>query len=108
MARHRKDRTLAVIAGSLLRRENEQSGQDPRQAPRHAAGRASGQSALSSQPMGQPGGQPVPLSGTCSCGRERHNVMIPGIVGDRWFRNVFTQCDCGEVMMLTIGQRPSQ
>jgi hypothetical protein len=44
------------------------------------------------------------LNGTCVCGRERRNVTVPGIVGDRWFRSVFTQCECGEVLLLTAGE----
>jgi hypothetical protein len=109
MARHRRDRTFAILAGTLLRREDGQASADQREAPRHAAGAsASGRGGLTPSPAGPPSGEPVPLSGTCSCGRERNNVTLPGIVGDRWFRNVFTQCECGEVMMLTIGQRPTR
>src|ERR1700728_3123163 len=69
MARHRRDRTFAVIAGSLLGREGDQAGSEHREAPKHAAGaNASGRGGLTSAPSGQPSGAPVPLSGTCSCG----------------------------------------
>jgi hypothetical protein len=47
---------------------------------------------------------PIRLNGRCACGRELRDVTIPGIVGDRWFRSVFTQCDCGEVLLLTAGE----
>jgi hypothetical protein len=112
MARHHGDRTLASIAGSLFRRDAER--EPAHHAPRHAhsdarhedaaAQNAAAQNPTTQNPMTQSEYGPIPLSGTCSCGREHNNVIIPGIVGERWFRNVFTQCECGEVVMLTMGR----
>ena len=107
MARHHGDRMLASIAGSIFRRDSERAAH-AHHAPRHAPsenGREITEAATN--PMTQPGSGPILLSGTCSCGRERNNVVVPGIVGERWFRNVFTQCECGEVVMLTMA-RPRQ
>ncbi|HEY3941544.1 MAG TPA: hypothetical protein VGL60_03590 [Acidimicrobiales bacterium] len=102
MARHSKERSLVAIAGSLLHRDPPDGPGRRRPARRHAG---NDRSPAPSRPLGQGAGEQVPLSGTCSCGRQRNDVVAPGVVGDRWFRHVFTQCECGEVLMLTIGRR---
>jgi hypothetical protein len=106
MARHQRDRSFAFANGSRLRHEDRAGTGELGRPPRHAAT----QSTIDVQTppsvgIARPGDRPVLLSGRCSCARELTNVTIPGIAGDRWFRNVFTQCECGEVLMLTIGPR---
>jgi hypothetical protein len=104
MPRHPSERMFSQLTGSI---RPGRARHKPRGA-RTTTGQRDPGPETSAAPAHEPSaGSPIRLSGTCTCGRERRDVTIPGIEGDRWFRSVFTQCECGEVLLLTpAGPRP--
>lgn len=110
MARQRDGRKLAALTGSHGRHRRARAGPGAGA----GAGASSGPRRIAQDvPAGRPDPSPFPsdratdpsvrMSGTCSCGRERTDVLVPGAAGTRWFRNVFTECECGQLLMLEIG-----